>query len=83
MELKFIFLNVSSDKINNLKTDSQLKDFAFFKCFTVIFSLKKKQIIQFSFTSTLFSTKKCLNIVNISLVDKKLWLSLRRLKQEE
>ena len=61
---------------DTLKADSRSDDLIIFKCFTVIFSLKKK-IIQFPLSFHLyFQQKNNPKVVNLPLTDETLCLSL-------
>ena len=58
-------------------------DITIFKCFIVIFSLKKENYPIFAFVKSLFSTKKSSKVVNLPLTDETLCLSFWRHKQEK
>ena len=55
-------------------------DITIFKCFIVIFSLKKENYPIFAFVKPLFSTKKSSKVVNLPLTDETLCLSFWRHK---
>ena len=61
--------SIKTIKLLNLKADSRVGWPNIFKCFRVIFSLKKKNSPISAFVQSLFSTKRSPNVVNLPLTE--------------